>query len=176
MKARQPEGRLARNGRLVLVSRRNNDTTLAGGIAPRGQRALDDGPAEAELVEALAHELEKLGAVAERAVQRAPACRRCEGPSQWADGSVCEPRGDGAEGAAAPRCPRASGPDPLMYQARVPTASAPRDRSGGARPGHRPEGEVAVIIRRCAGGCAVAGTGPAIQPGECWSTSQPAAT
>jgi fumarylacetoacetate (FAA) hydrolase len=136
----------SRDGRLVVVSRDLTRYTVAGGIAPTLQRALDDWDLLRPRLEALAHDLE-LGAVPSERFREHQALSPLPRAYQWADGSAYVNHVALVRQARGAEMPESFWTDPLMYQGGSDTFLAPRDpiRMESEAWGIDLEGEVAVI-------------------------------
>jgi len=136
----------SRDGRLVVVSRDLTRYTVAGGIAPTLQRALDDWDLLRPRLEALAHDLE-LGAVPSDRFREHQALSPLPRAYQWADGSAYVNHVALVRQARGAEMPESFWTDPLMYQGGSDTFLAPRDpiRMQSEAWGIDLEGEVAVV-------------------------------
>lgn len=136
----------SRDGRLVVVSRDLTRYTVAGGIAPTLQRALDDWDLLRPRLEALAHDLE-LGAVPSDRFREHQALSPLPRAYQWADGSAYVNHVALVRQARGAEMPESFWTDPLMYQGGSDTFLAPRDpiRMASEAWGIDLEGEVAVV-------------------------------
>lgn len=136
----------SRDGRLVVVSRDLTRYTVAGGIAPTLQRALDDWDLLRPRLEALAHDLE-LGAVPSDRFREHQALSPLPRAYQWADGSAYVNHVALVRQARGAEMPESFWTDPLMYQGGSDTFLAPRDpiRMASETWGIDLEAEVAVI-------------------------------
>ncbi|KGM32324.1 fumarylacetoacetate hydrolase family protein [Inquilinus limosus] len=136
----------SRDGRLVVVSRDLTRYTVAGGIAPTLQRALDDWDLLRPRLEALAHDLE-LGAVPSDRFREHQALSPLPRAYQWADGSAYVNHVALVRQARGAEMPESFWTDPLMYQGGSDSFLAPRDpiRMESEAWGIDLEGEVAVI-------------------------------
>ncbi|HEY9346915.1 MAG TPA: fumarylacetoacetate hydrolase family protein [Inquilinus sp.] len=140
------QGDGSRDGRLVVVSRDLTRYTVAGGIAPTLQRALDDWDLLRPRLEALAHDLE-LGAVPSDRFREHQALSPLPRAYQWADGSAYVNHVALVRQARGAEMPESFWTDPLMYQGGSDTFLAPRDpiRMQSEAWGIDLEGEVAVV-------------------------------
>ncbi|WP_342236657.1 fumarylacetoacetate hydrolase family protein [Inquilinus sp. OTU3971] len=136
----------SRDGRLVVVSRDLTRYTVAGGIAPTLQRALDDWDLLRPRLEALAHDLE-LGAVPSDRFREHQALSPLPRAYQWADGSAYVNHVALVRQARGAEMPESFWTDPLMYQGGSDTFLAPRDpiRMASEAWGIDLEAEVAVV-------------------------------
>ncbi|OWJ62774.1 fumarylacetoacetate hydrolase family protein [Inquilinus limosus] len=136
----------SRDGRLVVVSRDLTRYTVAGGIAPTLQRALDDWDLLRPRLEALAHDLE-LGAVPSDRFREHQALSPLPRAYQWADGSAYVNHVALVRQARGAEMPESFWTDPLMYQGGSDSFLAPRDpiRMESEAWGIDLEGEVAVV-------------------------------
>src|SRR3954467_2678368 len=115
----------SRDGRLVVVSRDLTRYTVAGGIAPTLQRALDDWDLLWPRLEALAHDLE-LGALPSDRFREHQALAPLPRAYQWADGSAYVNHVALVRQARAAGMPASFWTDPLMYQGGSDEMLAPR--------------------------------------------------
>jgi fumarylacetoacetate (FAA) hydrolase len=154
----------SRDGRLVLVSRDLTRYTVAGGIAPTLQRALDDWDLLRPRLEALAYDLE-LGAVPSERFREHQALSPLPRAYQWADGSAYVNHVALVRQARGAEMPESFWTDPLMYQGGSDSFLAPRDpiRVASEALGIDLEGEVAVITGDVAMGAGVEDAGKAIR-------------
>jgi fumarylacetoacetate (FAA) hydrolase len=136
----------SRDGRLVVVSRDLTRYTVAGGIAPTLQRALDDWDLLRPRLEALAHDLE-LGAVPSDRFREHQALSPLPRAYQWADGSAYVNHVALVRQARGAEMPESVWTDPLMYQGGSDSFLAPRDpiRMQSEAWGIDLEAEVAVV-------------------------------
>ncbi len=136
----------SRDGRLVVVSRDLTRYTVAGGIAPTLQRALDDWDLLRPRLEALAHDLE-LGAVPSDRFREHQALSPLPRAYQWADGSAYVNHVALVRQARGAEMPESFWTDPLMYQGGSDSFLAPRDpiRMESEAWGIDLEAEVAVV-------------------------------
>jgi len=136
-----------RDGQLAVVARDLKTATLADGIAPTLQRALDDWDFIAPQLEQLYTELN--GGRARHAFDFEP--KRCMAPLprafQWADGSAYVNHVELVRKARNAEMPESFWHDPLMYQGGSDDFIGPTDDIvlGSAEWGIDFEGEVAVI-------------------------------
>lgn len=154
----------SRDGRLVVVSKDLTRYTVAGGIAPTLQRALDDWDLLQPRLEALAHDLE-LGAVPSERFREHQALSPLPRAYQWADGSAYVNHVELVRKARGAEMPESFWTDPLMYQGGSDTFLAPRDpiRMGSESWGIDLEGEIAVITGDVPMGAGVGTAGKAIR-------------
>ena len=136
-----------RDGRLVVVSRDLRHFTDASGVAPTLQAALDDWAHAGPRLKALADDLERGTAFAERFRER-EAASPLPRAYQWIDASAFLNHVELVRKARGAEMPASFFTDPLMYQGGSDTMIAPRDPVVLADEdwGIDCEAEVAVIV------------------------------
>lgn len=138
---------VARDGRLVVVSRDVAWATDAGGVAATLQDALDDWERAAPELESLAAQLET-GAVPVERFHEHEALSPLPRAFQWLDGSAYVNHVELVRKARGVEMPPSFWTDPLMYQGGSDAFLAPREpiRIADEAFGIDFEGEVAVIV------------------------------
>jgi fumarylacetoacetate (FAA) hydrolase len=156
-------GNGTRDGRLVVVTRDLAYAASAEGIAATLQQALDDWPAVAPRLAALAGALE-LGSVPRERFREHDALSPLPRAFQWADGSAYLSHVEFVRKARGAAMPPEFWTDPLLYQGGSDSFLAPREpiRAADEDLGIDFEGEVAVILTDLAMGVSAAETRAAI--------------
>lgn len=136
-----------RDGRLVVVSRDLSRAADARAAAPTLQKALDDWPACAPALEALAAALET-GSVASGPFDETAALSPLPRAYQWIDGSAYLTHVELVRNARGAEMPPSFYTDPLMYQGGSDSFLAPREeiRMADESFGIDLEAEVAVVL------------------------------